>query len=258
MLIGLLAATRPAMTSKFSHVKIPYTSGKPPRSSSASSTLPPLQSSLLRKHLYATHPQFTSKNRTAQFAFLNILTKPAFIYIYNSREHLVSGVELAMEGENPEAFGYPPTQINLASGSSQPSTINPGTISTGFGLSQNIDAEFSAFEANTPTGIAPPNVHAQNNQSTADGNLKRKRGRPLGSKNKPKVDATLSGPKQPKQPKRQAKPVASSRKAKSSPQSARAVAVDRVNLPEGGNQDIVLDPALVQNTPVEGEGLIYN
>ena len=164
-----------------------------------------------------------------------------------------------MEGKNPDAFGYPPTQTNLASGSSQPSTINPGMFTTGFGLSQNIDAEFPAFEPNTPTRKAPPNVHAQNKLSTADGNLKRKRGRPLGSKNKPKVDATLSGPKQPKQPKQQAKPVASSRKAKSSPQSARAraVQVDRVNLPEGGNQDIALDPALLQTTPLEGEALTY-
>ena len=120
-----------------------------------------------------------------------------------------------MEGNNHEAYGYPPTQTNLATGSYQSSTINPGLLSTGF-VPQNMDARFPAFEANKALRTAPDNVHAQNNPLTGDGNplqAKKRRGRPPGSKNKVKVDAALNGPKQPK---RQGKAVASKKKAKSS------------------------------------------
>lgn len=165
-----------------------------------------------------------------------------------------------MEGNNLETYGYLPTQTSLASWSYPANTVDPRMLSTGFVPSQNMDTEFQAFEANTPNGIAPPNVHAQNNPLSGDGNLsqaKKRRGRPPGSKNKVKVDVKLNGPEQPK---RQGRAVASKRKAKSSPQSAPSVQFDGLNLPEGsipGNQDIVLDPALIQNTRFEGEGLIY-
>ena len=124
--------------------------------------------------------------------------------------------------------------------------------------SPNMDTEPQAVEANAPTEIAPPNVYTQNNPLSGDGNLpqaKKRRGRPPGSRNKVKVDATSNGVEKPK---RQVKAVASKRKAKSSAQSAPAVQDDRANLPEGsipGHQDPVLDPALFQNTQSEGERL---
>ena len=122
-----------------------------------------------------------------------------------------------MEGNNSETHGYLPTQTNLASGRYHFSTINSGMLSTGLVLSQNMDAGFRAFETNTPTGIAHPNVYDQNNPLNRDGNpplAKKRRGRPPGSKNKPKVDATLNGPDQPKRP---GKAVAPKKKDKSSP-----------------------------------------
>lgn len=106
-----------------------------------------------------------------------------------------------MEGNNREAYGYLPTQTYLAGGTYYSSTINPAVLSMGPVLSQNMDAGSHAFEANTRTGIAPPNGQAQNNPFTGDDNpppAKKRRGRPPGSKNKPKVDATLNGPGQPK------------------------------------------------------------
>ncbi|KAK0511405.1 hypothetical protein JMJ35_005978 [Cladonia borealis] len=122
-----------------------------------------------------------------------------------------------MEGN---AYGYPSTQTNLASGSYPSHIIDPCMLSMDFVPSQNMDTGFQASQTNVPMEIAQPDVHTRNNPSAGDGTpppAKKRRGRPLGSKNKVRVDAALHGPEQPKP---QRKAGFSKQKAKSSPQIA--------------------------------------
>ena len=122
-----------------------------------------------------------------------------------------------MEGN---AYGYPSTQTNLASGKYPYHTIDLGMLSKDFVPSQNMDIGFQASQTNAATEIARPDVHTRNNPLAGDGTpppAKKRRGRPPGSKNKVKVDAALHGPEQPK-PQRKAR--VSKQKARSSPQIA--------------------------------------
>ena len=124
-----------------------------------------------------------------------------------------------MEDNNGDAYGYPPTQNNLASGSYSFNTIDPQMLSTNFVVSQNIDTGFQTPQPNTSTEIAQPDVYTQNNPLAEDDNpppAKKRRGRPPGSKNKVKVDAPLHRLEQPKP---QSRALGSKKKAKSSPQS---------------------------------------
>ena len=122
-----------------------------------------------------------------------------------------------MEGN---AYGYPSTQTNLASGKYPYHTIDLGMLSKDFVPSQNMDIGFQASQTNAAMEIAQPDVHTRNNPLAGDGTpppAKKRRGRPPGSKNKVKVDAALHGPEQPK-PQRKAR--VSKQKARSSPQIA--------------------------------------
>ncbi len=131
-----------------------------------------------------------------------------------------------MEGNGRNAYGYPPTQTDLAIGNYPVHTINPRMISTKFVFSQSMDTDFQASQANTPTKIAPSDVYTQNSPLTRDDNspqAKKRRGRPPGSKNK----------------------------VKSSQQSAPDAQGAGLSLPEGFLSEIVLDPELFHDTLVE-------
>ena len=106
-------------------------------------------------------------------------------------------------------------------------------LSNNFLPSQNIDTGFQAPQTDKPMEIAQPDVHPQNNSLAADGTpppAKKRRGRPLGSKNKVKVNAPLDGSEQPK-PQRKAR--VSKQKAKISPQSAPDAQEAGLSLPQG-------------------------
>ena len=143
-----------------------------------------------------------------------------------------------MEGINGDAYGYPPTQFNLASGSYPSHTINPGMLSKSFVPSKKLDTGFQTSQTNTSTEIAQPDVYTQNNPLAGDGNpppAKKRRGRPPGSKNKVKVDAPLYRPEQPKP---QGRTQGSKKKAKSSPQSALEAQGAGLSLPQGPDPGI--------------------
>ena len=119
-----------------------------------------------------------------------------------------------MEGH---AYGNPSTQTNLASGNYPYRTIDSGMLSKDFVPSQNLDTGFQASQTDEPMEIAQLDDHTRNNGDDTLPPAKKRRGRPPGSKNKIKVDATLHAPEQPK-PQRKAR--VSKQKAKSSPQIA--------------------------------------
>ena len=149
-----------------------------------------------------------------------------------------------MEGSNGDA--YPPVHTNLASGSYPSNTIDPRMLSMKFVLSQNMDTGFQASQYNTPTEIAQPDVHSQNNPLAGDGNpspAKKRRGRPPGSKNKVRVDAPLCRPEQPKP---QGRALGSKKKAKSSLQSAPDAQGAGLSLPQGFDPGIS-QPSIARN-----------
>ena len=112
-------------------------------------------------------------------------------------------------------------------------TINPAMLSNNYVPSQNMDTGFQASQTNTPMEIAQPDVLTQNNSLAADGTpppAKKRRGRPLGSKNKVKVNAPLDVSEQPEP---QRKPRVSKQKAKVSPESAPDAQEAGLSLPQG-------------------------
>ena len=110
---------------------------------------------------------------------------------------------------------------------------NSGMLSEDSVPSQNMDTEFQASQINKAMETAQPDVHTLNNPLAGDGTpppAKKRRGRPLGSKNKVKINAPLDGSEQPK-PQRKAR--VPKQKAKVSPQSAPDAQEAGLSLPQG-------------------------